>query len=138
MQLKDIMAKDVKTIGSNETITAASCMMKEADVGCLVVTNSGSVAGIITDRDLVVGCLSEGHDSQKCQVSQHMTEPTIIAEPSMDIFEGAHLMSEQRIKRLPIVDDNQLVGLTSFSDIGQAMDKTMHELLLGMGAARAA
>jgi CBS domain-containing protein len=136
MQLKGIMAKNVLTITSEETIAGAARRMQEANVGCLVITNSGKVQGIITDRDLAVRCISQGHNPQQCHVSNHMSSPVITTEPDMDILDAAHLMTEQKVKRLPVVEGDQLIGLVSFSDVAQAMDRPMHDLMVGMGAAR--
>ena len=57
-------------------------------------------------------------------------------QPGMDILDVAHLMTEQKVKRIPVVEGNQLIGLVSFSDVAQAMDRPMHDLMMGMGAAR--
>jgi CBS domain-containing protein len=138
MQLKDIMARKVATIDGDDSIFSAARLMRTSNVGCLVVTNAGNVKGIITDRDLATACLSEGHDSRLCQVAGHMSNPVITGSPSMDILDAAHLMTEKRVKRLPVVEGTKLVGLVSMSDIAQAMDRTMHDLLFGMGAARRA
>jgi CBS domain-containing protein len=136
MQLKGIMAKNVLTITGEETIAGAARRMQEGNVGCLVITNAGSVQGIITDRDLAVRCISQGHNPQQCHVSNHMSSPVITTQPDMDILDAAHLMTEQKVKRLPVVEGDQLIGLVSFSDVAQAMDRPMHDLMVGMGAAR--
>lgn len=136
MQLKGIMAKNVLTISSEDTIAGAARRMQEANIGCLVITNAGRVEGIITDRDLAVRCVSQGHNPQQCQVSNHMSSPVITTQPEMDILDAAHLMTEQKVKRLPVVEGDQLIGLVSFSDVAQAMDRPMHDLMVGMGAAR--
>jgi CBS domain-containing protein len=110
--------------------------MREASIGCLVVTNEGKVEGIITDRDLTVRCLTEGHNPLLCPISHHMSRPVITAGPGMDVLYAAHLMSNKKIKRLPIVEGDQLIGLVSFSDIANAMIHPMAHLLAGLGASR--
>lgn len=137
MQLREIMTGDVITITRDQTIAEAAKRMRESNVGCLVVTNEGSVQGIITDRDLVVNCLYQLDDYAECEVSAHLTSPALTAEADTDILDAAHLMNENRIKRLPVVESDQLVGIVSFSDIAQAMDQPMHDVLAGFGAARA-
>lgn len=137
MQLREIMTEIVLTITRDDTIAEAAHRMREADVGCLVVTNEGSVQGIITDRDLVVNCLSQLDNYAECEVSAHMTSPAITADADTDILDAAHQMTEHRIRRLPVVEADQLVGLVSFSDIARAMDRPMHEVLAGLGAVRA-
>ena len=79
MQLKDIMAKKVITITGTESVADAAKLMRENKIGCLVITNAGSVRGIITDRDMAVTCLSEAHSPANCRVSNHMTNPVITA-----------------------------------------------------------
>jgi len=71
-----------------------------------------------------------------CQVSNYMSSPVITAQPGMDILDAAHLMAEQKVKRVPVVEGNQLIVLVSFSDVAQAMPSPMHDLMVGMGAAR--
>ncbi len=136
MQIRDIMRKDVVTVTAQDSVAKAAKQMQQANVGCIVVTNSGSVRGILTDRDIAVSCLGEGHNALQCQVGNHMSNPVITATPTMDVLEATHIMVERKVKRLPVVEGNQLVGLVSFSDVAQAMERPMHDLLLGMGAAR--
>ncbi len=136
MQVRDIMRREVVTISGDETIAVAARRMRDANVGCLVVTNAGSVIGIITDRDLTVRCLSNGDIAQECWVRQHMSSPVVTATPDMDILDAAHLMTERQVKRLPVMEERELVGLVSFSDVALALDRPMHDLLLGFGGAR--
>lgn len=138
MQLKHIMARNVITVAQEETIVNAASRMRVANIGCLVVTNAGAVKGIITDRDLAVKCVSARHNPQQCLVGEHMSNPVIVADPGMDALDAAHLMTERRVKRLPVVEGDQLVGLVSLSDIALAMEQPMHDVLSGMGAARRA
>jgi len=137
MKLKDIMSKNVLTLGANESVTTAAKRMKALNVGCLIITGSG-VQGIITDRDLAVRCIAAKHASNDCKVGDHMTKAVISAEPDMDVLDAAHLMTERQVKRMPVMDHGKLVGIVSLSDIAIALDKPMHDLLLGMGAARRA
>ena len=138
MQIKEIMARQVITIRPEETVAAAARRMAQASIGCLVVANAGAVKGIITDRDLAVRCIAEGDDPRQCTVAQHMTTALVTASPTMDVLDAAHLLVQRRVKRLPVVEEERLVGLVSLSDIAQALDQPLHDLLLGMGAARRA
>ncbi len=136
MRLEQVMVVNVVTISPSERLSVAADWMRGQNVGCLVVTNAGEVKGIITDRDIATRCVSREHDARGCCVSDHMSAPPITAHPSMDIIEAAHLMRAAQIKRLPIVSGSQLIGLVSLSDVALALDQPMHDLLLGMGAAR--
>ncbi len=136
MKLKDIMTRNVLTIAPDVSIAAAAQRMQEANVGCLVVAGS-DVQGIMTDRDIAVGCVAQAHDPRSCPVWRHMNKP-ITAGPDVEILDAAHLMVEKRIKRLPVMDGGKLTGLVSFSDVALALDKPMHDLLVGMGSVRKA
>lgn len=121
MQLKDIMVKRVISVSGDETVVGAAKKMREDNIGCLVVMGPSGLQGIVTDRDLLVGCLGQGHDPVTCTVSQHQSGPLITAAPTMEVHEAAHMLVARKIKRLPIVEGGQLVGLVSFSDIGHSM-----------------
>jgi CBS domain-containing protein len=136
MQLKDIMAKHLVTVTQDESVFNAANLMRQASVGCLVIARAGRAQGIVTDRDLTIRCLGEGHNSVLCTVSQHMSTPVITAGPAMEVLYAAHLMTNKKIKRLPVVEDEQLIGLVSFSDIANAMMQPMVHLLAGLGASR--
>jgi CBS domain-containing protein len=136
MQLKDIMVKHVVTVTEDESVFNAANLMGQASVGCLVIARAGRAQGIVTDRDLTIRCLGEGHNPVLCPVSQHMSAPVITAGPDMEVLYAAHLMSNKKIKRLPVVEDEQLIGLVSFSDIANAMMQPMVHLLAGLGASR--
>lgn len=136
MQLKDIMVKHVVTVTEDESVFNAANLMGQASVGCLVIARAGRAQGIVTDRDLTIRCLGEGHNPLLCPVSQHMSTPVITAGPAMEVLYAAHLMSNKKIKRLPVLEDEQLIGLVSFSDIANAMMQPMVHLLAGLGASR--
>jgi CBS domain-containing protein len=139
MELRTIMAYKPITVGPHETVPRAAAKMRDANVGCLVVTTGGTVVGIVTDRDLVVRCLgatSEDHNPAECAVSAHMTQPVVTAGPEADVLEAAHLMTQQKVKRLPVVHGSDVIGLVSMSDIAEALERPVHDLLVGMGSAR--
>lgn len=122
VKLADIMVKDVITITPDDNSATAAKRMREKDVGCLVVAIDRAIKGIVTDRDLL-SCLSEGHDPHQCRVSVHMSRPVIIERPEEELLVAAEVMGKRRIKRLPVVEHGQLVGLVSFSDISRLMDE---------------
>ncbi|MDP6402698.1 MAG: CBS domain-containing protein [SAR202 cluster bacterium] len=143
MEVQEVMSSYVHTVEQDESVAAAARKMREGDVGSLVVTSSGSVKGVITDRDLTVRCMSQGHDYQKCRVSDHMGGPAITVGPASDMLDAAAMMAGRKIRRLPVVDGDKLIGLVSLSDIALSIDSalvsmnsTLHDLLSGMGAAR--
>lgn len=121
MQLKDVMKTEVITATRDVSVSEAARRMREANIGCLVIVDGDSLVGIVTDRDLLIGCLGAGHNPAESQVSQYMSSPVITDSPSTEVQIAAHMLVSRRIKRLPLVEDGKLVGLVSFSDLGHSM-----------------
>ena len=136
MKLRDVMTKDVITITSNQSVITAAARMRELNVGSLVVVKDGVVEGIITTWDLSVGCMGAGHDPRECLVYNHMSSPVHTGRSDLDALEAAHIMAERRITRLPVVDDGKLIGIVTFSNISKAMDRLVHDLLIGWEPAK--
>ena len=91
MQLKEVMKTEVITAGRDETVTNAARRMREANIGCLVIVDGDSLVGIVTDRDLLIGCLGAGHNPSERQVSDYMSSPVITESPGHgDPDRGAH------------------------------------------------
>jgi CBS domain-containing protein len=116
MKLQEIMVKDVIQATPEETIGLAAKRMRDSAVGCLVVTVSGVVKGIITDRDLLA-CMAQGHDPYQCKIPTHMQRPVHALHPDEDHITAAEVMRERHIKRLPIAQNGRLVGIVSLSDL---------------------
>lgn len=145
MDVQDVMSTHIHLVGHDADTASAARRMEAGDIGALVVMDSDSVVGVVTDRDLAIRCLGQGHVSSDCTVALHMSSPPITVAPTVDMLEAAHLMTDKKITRLPVVDDDKLVGFVSLSDIALAMDialtsmnQALHDLLRGMGAARSA
>jgi signal-transduction protein with cAMP-binding, CBS, and nucleotidyltransferase domain len=92
--------------------------LREKAVGCLVITADHGIKRIITDRDLL-GCIAQGHETCRCQVSAHMSRPVIVLRPEEDVATAADVMWRRRIKRLPIAEQGKLVGIISLSDLAR-------------------
>lgn len=137
MLVRQIMRRQVHTVAAHATVLDAAQRMRDAHVGCLVVAED-QVLGIVTDRDLTVRCLAQGHNPVWCRIDQHMTTPVVTVEPDTDILDAARTMVEHKVKRLPVVALGRLAGLLSLTDIALAMDRPVHNLLMGMGATRRA
>jgi CBS domain-containing protein len=122
MKLEDVMVRDVVTVSPGDGVAVAAKRMRDKSIGSLVVTADGAIKGIVTDRD-ILKCLTEGHDPYECKIAAHMSRPVIIERPQEDLLRAAEIMSERRIRRLPVVEHGRLVGIVSFSDISRLMDE---------------
>jgi CBS domain-containing protein len=116
MKIRDIMTKDIATLRSDDTIERAARLMKQYDVGSIPVCTDDKIIGIITDRDIAVRSVAPGQvDNQRvCDV---MSTNLVVGNPDMDVQDAASIMSDRRIRRLPIVENNSLVGIVSLGDI---------------------
>ena len=99
--------------------------MKETGASCLVVMRDQTVEGIITDRDMALGCLVDGHVSWKCQVYQHMTLQRQTVSPGLHFGDASVMMIDRDMDHLPVLEDGQLVGLISSDQLYQAIDREM-------------
>ncbi|KAA0547666.1 CBS domain-containing protein [Bacillus sp. BGMRC 2118] len=110
------MTENVATVEPNQTIQEAANLMKEYNVGSIPVVENGQLRGIITDRDITLRSTAEGLPGHT-QVSQVMSTSIVQGNPGMNVQEAVNLMAENQIRRLPIVENNQLVGMVSLGDI---------------------
>lgn len=116
-QLRDIMTTNVSCCEPNETVSAAARKMKQLNVGSIPVCESNNrVIGVITDRDIVLRCCAE-EKPLTIPVEQVMSKDVVTASPDMSVDEAAHLMSEHQIRRLPVVENGQLVGIVAIGDL---------------------
>lgn len=116
MRIRDIMTKDVATLRSDDTIERAARLMKQYDVGSIPVCTDDKIIGIITDRDIAIRSVAPGQVSEQ-RVGDVMSTNLVIGNPDMDVQDAASIMSDRQIRRLPIVENNSLVGIVSLGDI---------------------
>ena len=95
----------------------AAKKMRDHKVGALMVVEKDTLSGIFTERDLMIRVIAEGHDPKKVKVSEYMTSSVATASPETPISEAANLMSQSRIRHLPVIQDGKLFGLVSSGDI---------------------
>lgn len=91
--------------------------MKEHNVGSIPVCRGEEVVGIITDRDITLRSSAQGQNVRQQKVSEIMSSNPVTGTPNMDVHEAARLMSERQIRRLPIVDNNKVVGIVALGDL---------------------
>jgi CBS domain-containing protein len=117
MLVRDIMSKDVACVKADDSIERAAQLMKQHDVGSIPVCKQDRVVGIVTDRDITLRCVAEGQDTKKQSVSDIMSINPTVGSPDMNVQDAVKLMSQNQIRRLPIVGDDNLVGIVALGDI---------------------
>jgi CBS domain-containing protein len=132
--VKDIMTKDVVTIGADKTVFEAAALMSEKSLGCLPIIINGYPVGIITERDIVRRIVAK-RASLDTKLVEVMTKSLITVDPDTSIKEAARLMSKNKIHRLPVLKKSQLVGIVVASDFVRNVGKktTTEEILDALG-----
>ena len=121
LQVKDVMVTSLITIDAAASAKDAAELMDKHDIGCLIVINYSNPVGIVTERDMLRRVLLQKRELRKTEVGNIMSAPLITAQPQTDIRDAVRLMNERRIKKLPVMDEGQLVGLVSLTDIMRSL-----------------
>ena len=117
------MIKEVITIDGEESVTEACRIMGEKHIGSLIVTSKGKPAGIFTERDLLSKVVLERLKLDEMKVKEYMSTPLTFVSPEFDLKEAARIMTQLKIRRLPVMKDEKLVGILTSSDITSALAK---------------
>lgn len=121
LKVDDVMSFPVQTIEQDQSIKKAISLMTEKGIGALVVTNEGKPVGMVSERDLLVKVLDKDLEYKKCSVEHIMTEPIIAAEKGESLIEVETKMKLNGIRRIPILESGELVGIITSSDIIRIM-----------------
>ncbi|QYC40531.1 Hypoxic response protein 1 [Nonomuraea coxensis DSM 45129] len=116
---RDVMSTGAECIGAHETLDRAAQMMRSHGVGALPVCGPDErVTGIITDRDIVVKCVAAGHDPARVTAGELATGLVWVTADT-SVQEALTRMEEHRIKRLPVMDGDRIVGMISEADLAK-------------------
>ncbi|MBC7770568.1 MAG: CBS domain-containing protein [Phycisphaerales bacterium] len=122
MKIRDLMTPDVRTIHPEATIREAARMMAEADVGALPVSSGDRLAGMVTDRDIVIRGIAIGKNADST-VGEVMSHEVLYCREDDDVADVCENMSDLQVRRLPVVNaDKRLVGIVSLADIADSAD----------------
>ena len=110
-------SKDVAMIGEEATVMDAAKIMSDRRIGSLVVGRREKVVGIFTERDVLNRVVARHLDPEKTIIKDVMTTPVACCQPTTKLAECRSVMTEKRIRHLPVVEDNRLVGMISSGDI---------------------
>jgi len=134
-KLKDLLAKKgnvVIKVGSDCIVAEAARKMRDNKVGALMVMKNDTLSGIFTERDLMSRVVAEGLNPEKVQVSEAMTSSIATVPLETPIREAANIMSQNRIRHLPVLEEGQLYGVISVGDILawklREQEFTLHQL----------
>jgi CBS domain-containing protein len=117
MQVKDVMSKNVASVSPDTPVRDVALIMKNMNIGAVPVCRGDRLMGIITDRDIVVRELSISSNLGDVRAEDAMTTGITTASPDMDVHEAADLMADKQIRRLPVVENGNLVGMLALGDL---------------------
>lgn len=116
MKLKDVMTTTVTSVNPNSSIKEAALIMRDLDVGSVPVCEDNKPVGIVTDRDIVTRSIANERDTNT-PVSQVMTANIVFGDPNMSDEDAADLMAVRQVRRLPVIENDNLVGIVSLGDL---------------------
>jgi CBS domain-containing protein len=120
--IREVMTADPRTIETGATLVDAAREMRDGDVGAIVVVDNGQVAGIITDRDIVVRAIAEGRDPSSTRVADVATMSPVTLTVDQSVDDAIRVMREQDVRRIPVVQDGRPAGIVSLGDLAIERD----------------
>ena len=109
---------------TNAPVVEAAQLMRDNDIGDVVVVDGADIAGILTDRDIVVRLVAEGLDPSTTEVSAICSREVVTVGPGDDLDTAVRLMREHAVRRLPVVEAGAVVGIVSLGDLAIERDET--------------
>lgn len=130
---RDVMHLGVDCIDQNETLATAAEMMRDLHVGALPICGPDNrLHGIITDRDIVVSCIAEGHDPQTMNARELAQGTPIWVDVDDDAEDVIRVMTDSGIRRVPVMEDKQLVGMISEADLAVLDEAKVKQFAAGI------
>ena len=118
MKIRDIMTSDVEIVSPDTPLRDAAQRMRDTDTGFLPVGENDQLVGTLTDRDITIRAVAEGHDPKVARVREAMGGDLVYCFEDQDSSEAAELMTQNDIRRLPVLNsDKRLVGVVSLGDL---------------------
>jgi len=116
-EILEAKGRDVLTIDADASVFQAVERMVEMNVGSLLVTEGGEITGIVTERDYLRRVTLEGRTDRETPVREIMSSPLIVVTPETTVEECMALMTDRRVRHLPVVEEGEVVGLVSIGDV---------------------
>ena len=122
----DSKGKDIWYVAPDDSVLDAVRMMAEKGVGALLVMREAKLVGIISERDYARKVILEGRSSEKTPVKDIMTAEVVAARPEQTVEECMLVMTENRIRHLPVMEDEKTIGVLSIGDLVKAIIEDQH------------
>jgi CBS domain-containing protein len=120
--IESVMSGQPVSLAPKASVREAAEQMRSQDIGDVLVCDGDKLLGIVTDRDIVVRAVAEGHDVSSCTVGDICSGKPTTVSPTTSVDEAASMMRERAIRRLPVVDGGKVVGVVSIGDLAVEAD----------------
>ncbi|HET6664046.1 MAG TPA: CBS domain-containing protein [Acidimicrobiales bacterium] len=120
--VRDVMMTNPLSVDAEASIRQAAEVMRDNDIGDVLVVGDGSLRGILTDRDIVVRALAEGRQPEATPVGDVCSPKLAVVEAEAEVDKAAELMRRHAIRRLPVVDSDEVVGIVTLGDLARRGD----------------
>ncbi len=116
-RVKDVMSRKVICLDKKCTVLEVAKIMDENGIGSVLITENDKAAGIITERDVITKCVAKGKEPSKTSAESIMTTPLVSVDQDCMVDDAAKLMVSKMIRRLPIIDNGNIVGMVTATDL---------------------
>ena len=122
--VRDVMSPNPRSIDGDDNLVEAARVMRDADVGAVIVLQGHRVSGLLTDRDIVVRALADERDPAATRAGEIASRDVVALGPEDSIERAVELMSERSVRRLPVIEGDTPVGIVSLGDLAIERDST--------------
>ena len=120
----EVMSRPLATCAPDTNVTDVAAIMRDRDIGDVLIVEDGKLRGIVTDRDLTLQALTGQDDPRQTPIHKYMSSKVVTGESTWDLTQVSSVMAEHQIRRLPIMQDGKLVGIISLGDVARYEDQT--------------
>jgi CBS domain-containing protein len=128
--VREAMTASVSSVSPSQSLADAAEVMKGEDIGSVPIVEDGRLKGIVTDRDIVTRAVAERRDPQTVRVEEIASHDLVTVDPGQDLDEALALMAHHKVRRLPVLEDGQLVGMLAQADVAiEAREQRVGEMV---------
>jgi CBS domain-containing protein len=121
--IREVMTPTPQTVSAEQSVVEAAKRMRDADAGMIPVIEDGKLIGTVTDRDIALRVVAEGKDPKSTPVGAIASSDLVTVSPDQDLTEALELMANRQVRRLPVVEDDNLIGVVAQADLARAADE---------------
>jgi CBS domain-containing protein len=120
--IRDVMTVNPISMQAASSVAEAARIMRDSNIGDVIVLDNGRICGIVTDRDIVVRSVAEGRDPVTTKLADICSQELTTLSPTENVEDAVLLMREKAIRRLPVVEGGKPVGIVSIGDLATSLD----------------